>query len=112
MKIKKVERIYSEKDCGGEGYAIIEKFLQQESFNKKIKLFAKVKLQSNDSIGYHKHTVDQEYYYILKGNGIYNDNGNIFEVKSGDLLFCEENRSHSIKNENNEDLEFLAIIVY
>lgn len=108
MKISDIERLYSKNDCGGQGYAIIEKFLQNK---RNIKLFAKVKLQSMDSVGMHKHTQDCEYYYILKGIGIYNDNGSIYKVKSGDLLVCEKGNSHSIENKENEDLEFLALIL-
>lgn len=84
----------------------------KNEFNGKGRLFAKNTLKPGHSIGYHKHEGDAETYYILSGEGTYNDNGTIVTVKAGDLTYTADGESHSIENTGTTDLEFIALILF
>ncbi|MFZ5944630.1 MAG: cupin domain-containing protein [Bacillota bacterium] len=84
----------------------------KNEFNGKGRLFAKNTLKPGCSIGFHKHEGDSEAYYILSGEGLVNDNGTIKTVSAGDLIFTPEGESHSIENNGNQDLEFIALILF
>ena len=59
-----------------------------------------------------KHHGNGEAYYITKGSGLYSDNGNIIEVKAGDVVFCPDGEGHGIENtSSSENLEFTALII-
>ena len=62
-------------------------------------------------MGYHQHVGDFEIYYIVKGEGQYNDNGTIVPAKVGDVFRCADGEFHAIQNTGDEDLEFIALIV-
>ena len=75
-------------------------------------MFAHVTLEPNCSLGYHEHHGNGEAYYITKGSGLYSDNGNIIEVKAGDVVFCPDGEGHGIENtSSSENLEFTALII-
>jgi mannose-6-phosphate isomerase-like protein (cupin superfamily) len=48
------------------------------------RLFAHVTLEPGRSIGYHTHEGETEFYYIIKGEGVFNDNGTDVTVYPGD----------------------------
>ena len=53
-----------------------------------------------------------EYYYILSGNAIYNDNGKEYYLQTGDLTYTPDGESHGIKNlSDTEKLQFIALVV-
>lgn len=69
---------------GGSGIVRIERNVTSEDNLESIDMFARVILEKDASIGYHEHVSDSEVYYILEGNGIFIDNGQIKkEVKKG-----------------------------
>ena len=68
-------------------------------------------LKKGCGIGYHIHENESELFYILKGTATYDDNGNIVTVTEGDLCVTPPGTGHSIKNEGDEDVELIALIV-
>lgn len=96
---------------GGEGNVIIEKILDQEKLNGKCGLFAKVTIEPNSSLGYHIHNGETETYYIISGEGMYNDNGTEIPVKVGDTVFCKSGNGHGLTNKADSDLVFMALII-
>ena len=52
-----------------------------------------------------------EYYIILKGKGIVNDNGLEKEIFTGDVIITGNGAKHSIRNISNESLELIAVII-
>lgn len=97
---------------GGSGIAEIVRFLEGGEFHDKGRLFGKITLKPGVSIGLHQHVNDCEAFYILTGEGIYNDNGKEISIKSGDILYCEDGESHSIMNTGDRDLAFIALILF
>jgi len=105
MKVEKKERLRD-----GEG---ISRFvhLVDESTQRNARLFAECTLNPGCSIGYHQHDAETEYYFILSGTGIVNDDGEEVQVKQGDSVITGNGASHSIKNTGSVPLVFHAIIV-
>ena len=106
MKIERVENM-----CGGEGHVIIKKILGEKESNGKCRMYAQVTLEQGCSLGYHEHHHESETYYIISGEGEYNDNGVTRPVKAGDMTFTPDNCGHGLKNTEMEDLVFMALII-
>ena len=86
-------------------------YLVDCSKEKNVTLLSELTLQPGSSIGYHSHDTNVEYYLILSGSGIVNDNGIDAPVKAGDTVITKDGASHSITNNGNEPLVFIAVIV-
>ncbi len=67
-------------------------------------------LEKGCSIGLHKHENNSEIIYILGGTGkmIYDDTVEI--LKKGNCHYCPMGHTHSLINENDEDLVFFAVV--
>lgn len=96
---------------GGKGSVKAENLLNEEQFNGKARLFAKMTLEPGTSIGYHEHHNESETYYILSGEADYNNNGKIEKVKAGDVTFTPSGEGHGIENTGKEKLVFMALIL-
>ena len=73
-------------------------------------MFAEVTIPAGCSLGYHVHHNESETYYIVKGEGEYNDNGTTRTVKAGERTFTPDGCGHGIANTGDEDLVFMALI--
>ena len=105
MKVEEKERMRD-----GEGFTRLTYLLDAEN-EKNARMFAEVTLDPGSSIGYHQHETETEYYFILSGTGIVNDDGKETEVKQGDAIITGNGASHSIKNNGAVPLVFHAVIV-
>jgi len=99
------------KRCGGEGTMHIEHLLPPEILKDQIKMYAKVTIDVNSSLGVHQHTDDGECYYILQGKAKYNDNGKEVLLTKGACTFTPAGFSHGIENIGDEPLIFMALIL-
>lgn len=106
MKIERVENM-----CGGEGHVIIKRILGEKELNEKCGLYGEVILEAGCTLGYHEHHGESETYYILSGEGNYNDNGNTRTVRAGDVTFTPSGKGHGLANTGLEDLVFMALII-
>ena len=97
--------------AGGQGHTLVKRLLDEKQLNGKCKLYAQVTLEPGCSLGYHEHHNESETYYILRGEGDYNDNGVIRPVKAGDITFTPDNHGHALANTGNTDLVFMALII-
>ena len=107
MKIRREEHM-----AGGNGHVIIKEILDAEQLNGKCGLYAQVTLEPGCSLGYHEHHGESETYYILQGQGEYNDNGTYRPVKAGDITFTPDNHGHALANTGNTDIKAAAHISY
>lgn len=96
---------------GGKGTMHIERLLPPEILKDKVKMYAKVTIDVDSSLGYHIHTKDSESYYILSGKALYNDNGKEIELTEGACTYTPEGCGHAIENIGSEPLVFMAIIL-
>jgi len=97
---------------GGMGEVEILDLMPAEYSNEKCRLFAKVTLKKGSSIGFHPHIKEVETYYIISGTAVaYDDNDKETVLNPGDGMYTGFGASHSIKNINEEDLVFIALIL-
>ena len=78
----------------------------------KGRMFNHMILAPGRSIGEHTHEGDNEIFYFLRGSGTYNDNGSPVRVFPGDTAVCNDGECHSLVNDGDEPLEFIALILY
>ena len=83
-----------------------------EELSGKGRLFGHSYLEPGCEVGWHVHNGDGEVYYILRGTGEYNDNGNKIIVNEGDVTVVYSGEGHSIMNIGSDTLEFIALILY
>jgi uncharacterized RmlC-like cupin family protein len=68
-------------------------------------------LPPGTSIGIHRHTSDQEYYYIVSGRGVMTLDGREFEVAAGDITAVLPGGSHGLENRSDGDIRVIVISV-
>ena len=107
--LEKIERV--ENMCGGKGHVVIKHILGDRELNGKCRLYAEVTIAPGCTLGYHEHHGETETYYILEGQGEYNDNGEARTVKAGDVTFCEDGNGHGVSCTGDEALRFIALII-
>ena len=97
--------------CGGKGTAYIHDVLKPEELYGHGRMYARVILPPGASVGWHQHVHDTEPYYILKGTGTVIDNDRkATRVTPGDVCLIEVGQWHSMENNGDTDLEFMALI--
>ena len=96
---------------GGRGTAYVHHIVSKEELLGHGRLYAKVILPPGASVGFHQHVKDTEPYYILKGTPDFVDSDKSFtRVYPGDVCVIEVGQSHSLENNTDEDVEFMALI--
>lgn len=109
LKERTVEQ-YTERS-GGKGTMQIERLLSAQQLGEHVKMFAKVTIDLNSSIGIHPHHEDGECYYILQGTAKYSDHGKESILHAGDCTFTPAGESHGIENIGDEPLILMALII-
>lgn len=107
-----MKTVIKENANGGTGRVVIKHILDEKELNGKCRMFAEVTLAPGHSIGYHEHHGDTETYYIVKGQGEYNDNGTLRQVTAGDKTFTPNGCGHAMTNTGDSDLVFMALIIF
>jgi mannose-6-phosphate isomerase-like protein (cupin superfamily) len=75
---------------------------------KSITYVSLAKLQPSLSYEPHEHQDHEEIYYIMNGSGHIKIGDEIAKFSDGDVIYIPEKTSHSITNDGNEMVEFLA----
>lgn len=97
---------------GGNLTVSVEDLMTMEEFDGRGRLFGINTIPPTGSIGYHVHEGECEAYYILQGEAKYDDNGTTTTVKAGDVTFCPSGNGHGIENIGQNDLIFIALILF
>lgn len=97
---------------GGQGSVGIAHILEPKELKGKGRMFARMTLKPGTSIGFHQHEGDFDVYYILRGEGVYNDNGTAIPVKAGDTGMVEDGGSHGLENTGSTDLEIISVVLF
>ena len=104
---------YREHMRDGDGTVKLTSFIEGPAeLNDKGRLYSKITLEPGCSIGFHVHEKDAELFYLIRGTGEYNDNGELVTVNPGDVMICPTGTGHGIANKGDETLELVAVIVY
>jgi mannose-6-phosphate isomerase-like protein (cupin superfamily) len=101
-----------EKARGGEGTVQFTHFAEGKGkAQKNTNLLAEITLPPGASIGKHTHTGETEFFIIMEGAGVADDNGREVPVKKGDIMITASGESHSIANNGNVPLVLHAAII-
>ncbi|MCP1101489.1 mannose-6-phosphate isomerase-like protein (cupin superfamily) [Aequitasia blattaphilus] len=96
---------------GGEGQVSVKNILTENEMKDKCGLFGEIVIEPGASLGFHMHEGESETYYILSGEGIYDDNGTTYPVGPGEVTFTPSGSGHGMVNSGSEDLVFMALII-
>jgi mannose-6-phosphate isomerase-like protein (cupin superfamily) len=110
-KSKDMTKEVREKMRDGSGQVEIVHVFKKEELKGKARLFARLILNKNCSIGFHTHENEEEIFYILSGKARVDDNGTIYEAYAGDAVLTGNGAGHSISNQQDEPLHVLAVIL-
>ena len=95
----------------GKGETHFKDLSDKEGLYGHARLFSHAVLEPGRSIGPHSHEHETEFFYILKGQGLFDDNGTKVTVYPGDVCATGYGASHSLENVSDEPLEFIALIM-
>ena len=95
----------------GRGDMDKKELLQKDEMYGKGRTLSELFLHPQCAMGFHEHHGDNEIYYILSGEGLYNDNGKEIPVKAGDVCIVNDGEGHSIANVGTEDLHVIALVL-
>ncbi|HZF83149.1 MAG TPA: cupin domain-containing protein [Burkholderiaceae bacterium] len=98
---------------GGKGTLVGEYAFTRDKAAKDqaIKEISWLTLQPGDSIGYHKHTTNEDTYVIVSGTGTFKDkDGKDVPVKAGDVTIVRQGESHGLTNTGSVPLVFVDVI--
>ena len=97
--------------AGGEGSVTVKRILGEAEMHGNCGLYAQVTIAPGSSLGYHEHHGESETYYILSGEGEYDDNGEKRMVKAGDVTFTPDGKGHGLTPVGDEPIVFMALII-
>lgn len=95
----------------GSGEVTVTKLFLPEDGDPRVKLHAVLTIPQGAGIGYHVHEGEQEMFYVLSGEGEYNDNGTAAVLRAGDSCITRSGQGHGVKNCREEPLRLLALIL-
>jgi len=103
---------YEDDPCGGKGHMRLEELLTPAEMGDKCSFYARVILPPGGVLGFHMHPDNNECYYFLSGEGVYDDNGVKRPVKPGDVTWTPAGTGHGLDNSNGtEPIVFMALII-
>ncbi len=79
--------------------------------NEKLRMFSLAELEPDGEVEFHIHENEFESYYIISGEGIYDDNGTKIPVSAGTVTYTPSGEGHGIKNTGSEKLSFIALVI-
>ena len=95
----------------GNGLVHFKDIANQDELYNHARLFSHLTVNPGCSIGTHTHEHETEFFYILKGEGLFHDNGVDVKVHPGDVCATGYGAEHSMENISDEPLEFVALIM-
>ena len=96
---------------GGKGKTKLTFFCENKDLPPKCKLAAMLTLENGCSLGPHAHDGETEFYYVLSGVGNTLENGEVVQIKAGDITITGGGNSHYIEGASEEPLKLLAIVL-
>jgi len=85
--------------------------LAGRQLQKHCRVFSEVEIPVGASIGLHDHTAETEYYIVLEGKGLVDDDGTLVAVKPGDVVVTTGGARHSVEATGDAPLRLIAVII-
>ena len=95
----------------GKGECHIKHLTDKAAMYDNARMFAHVTIPAGCSIGDHPHNGETEFYYILKGEAVFNDDGKEVILHAGDIGITGYGQGHALENRSNEPVEMIALII-
>jgi uncharacterized cupin superfamily protein len=95
----------------GNGIIRMKDLATKEQMYDHARLFSHITVDPGCSIGYHTHTDETEFYYILRGDAVFSDNGTESVLHTGDIAATGYGEGHSLENRTDSPVELIALIV-
>ena len=96
----------------GPGEVVIKDVCPKEELYEKGRLYAQLTLKQNCGVGYHVHENEEEIFTVVKGQAIYNDDGEEYVIHEGDTVICKDGQGHAMTNVEAEDCVVMALILF
>jgi len=96
---------------GGKGTVEMKHIFKADELDAKTRICCEVTLPPHSSVGAHAHDGEEEVYYISKGIATVDDNGKEKTLYTGDAMHTGNGAFHSITNNTDEDMQFIALVV-
>ncbi len=93
------------KFAGGEGEVIFRRYIERG----EIKIMQGT-VKKGNSVGLHTHKQNREVLYVISGEGHSICDGVDQTLRPGEVLYCPMGHEHTLINEKDEDLVFLAVV--
>jgi mannose-6-phosphate isomerase-like protein (cupin superfamily) len=110
-KSHEMEKEVRERMRDGVGTVEVLHVFRSKELKGKTRLFARLRLPTGSSIGFHRHEGEEEIFYILSGTGEVSEGGPLSAVGPGDAVLTGGGGGHSISNTGTAPLEILAVIL-
>ncbi len=110
-KASDIEAVVKTEMLGGSGSVTFHHLADKAQLLDHARLFSILTLEKGCGIGYHTHTNEREFFYVLQGTPTVNDNGTEYVLAPGDSAMTEIGGGHSIENRAEETAKVLALIV-
>ena len=95
----------------GKGTVNVKDLTDKQGLYNHGRLFAHVTIEPGHSIGDHPHVNDTEFYYIIRGEAVFNDNGTEVILHPGDIGATGFGQGHGLENRGTEPVEMIALII-
>ena len=110
--VEKVRSTVVQGLLGGRGSVELREILPKSGLMGHGSLYAHVIVAPHSSIGYHRHVANTEPYYILRGEGVFEDNDHTrTAVGPGDICLIRCGESHGLENNTDAPLELMALVL-
>lgn len=97
--------------ANGKGLVHAKALASEAQMYHHARMFSQITVNPGCSIGYHTHEHETEFYYILKGEAVFSDNGKEVILHSGDVTSTGGGEGHSLENRTGEPVELIALII-
>ena len=94
---------------GGKGTVLYRRALGPEVFRTNWGYVDHVVIPSSASLGYHRHDLQEEIYYVISGKGRAVVNGESAAISAGDAVPVRLREAHAFENSASGDLELMVI---
>ena len=94
---------------GGRGTVKYRRMLGPEAIRTNWGYVDHLLIPPDSSLGYHRHEVHEEIYYVLSGKGRVTVEGETVAIGPGDAIACRVREAHGFYNHSPSDLELMVV---
>jgi mannose-6-phosphate isomerase-like protein (cupin superfamily) len=94
---------------GGTGTVLYRRALGPEVFRTNWGYVDHLSIPPSSSLGYHRHDLQEEIYYVISGKGLAVVGGETAAISAGDAVPVRLRQAHAFENSGSGDLELMVI---